>query len=785
MPISRRDFLGAAAAGSSFVIAEGRARAQSPAGSTARQWTPNWISGQPEHHPAANAPIALQPLADQVRQIESAFAYLGQPFAAADQEHINAVLAGNDETVAVAALQKILDRYVLVTVTINPESRVGVVRGAARAELAQDGTRLFLVKVLNQAGTTAALHVESPNSQPVYVSAWKDESPQPKEHITPEQVRERWANISLYQQPPLTSQLSGLALEYAVLEIYSRDAGQRSAALSFNIGRGSEDLGFQNTVHTLFTARAAHSVVLGVLDDGGGPTMASFVFRDRWGGIYPNKSKRLAPDFFFQPQVYRADGESIRLPEGAYDVTCTGGTEYVPEVRQIQVHAAGPHRAAFQLKRWIHPAQHGWYSGDHHLHAAGCSHYVTPTEGVGPDVMMRQVRGEHLNVGCVLNWAPCYYHQKQFFTGHDNPLSKPGTILHYDLEISGFPSSHCGHLVLLGLRDQNYPGAKRIEDWPTWNLPVLKWAKAQGAVVGYAHSGWGLAVKSTELPNYEIPPFDGIGANEYILDVTHPNTVDFMSAGDTPYVWELNIWYHTLNAGFRTRLSGETDFPCITDSRVGQGRVYAKVYGQLTYRKWLDALQTGASYMSDGKGHLMNFAVNGVTVGSHGSELQMAAPGKVHVTVQAAAYLEARPPGNIRELPYDKEPYWDIERARIRGTRAVAVDLVWNGECVAKTNLVADGTMQNLSFNFAVKESGWTALRILPSCHTNPIFVAVNGRPMQPLKKSVEWCLAAVDQCWSQKASQIAPGEMAAAKEAYEHARGTYRRLAQNAGQAR
>ena len=58
-----------------------------------------------------------------------------------------------------------------------------------------------------------------------------------------------------------------------------------------------------------------------------------------------------------------------------------------------------------------------------------------------------------------------------------------------------------------------------------------------------------------------MPGFDGIGANEFIVDVTHPDTVDFISAGDTPYVWELNIWYHTLNAGFRTRISGETDFP--------------------------------------------------------------------------------------------------------------------------------------------------------------------------------------------------------------------------------
>ena len=93
-------------------------------------------------------------------------------------------------------------------------------------------------------------------------------------------------------------------------------------------------------------------------------------------------------------------------------------------------------------------------------------------------------------------------------------------------------------------------------------------------MTGFAHSGWGLEVKSHELPNYEMPGFDGIGANEYIVDVTYPDTVDFISAGDTPYVWELNSWYHTLNVGFRTRISGETDFPCMTDGGVGAGRSY-------------------------------------------------------------------------------------------------------------------------------------------------------------------------------------------------------------------
>ena len=143
--------------------------------------------------------------------------------------------------------------------------------------------------------------------------------------------------------------------------------------------------------------------------------------------------------------------------------------------------------------------------------------------------------------------------------------------MRYDVEVSGFPSSHAGHVVLLRLTEDDYPGTKRIEDWPSWDLPIFKWGKEQGGVVGFAHSGWGLAVPAKSLPTFEMPAFDGIGANEYIVDVTH-DACDFISAVDTPFVWELNIWYHTLNCGFTTRISGETDFPCIYGERVGLGR---------------------------------------------------------------------------------------------------------------------------------------------------------------------------------------------------------------------
>jgi hypothetical protein len=280
-----------------------------------------------------------------------------------------------------------------------------------------------------------------------------------------------------------------------------------------------------------------------------------------------------------------------------------------------------------------------------------------------------------------------------------------------------------------------------------------------------------------------MPGFDGIGANEYIVDVTHPDTVDFISAGDTPYVWELNIWYHTLNAGFRTRISGETDFPCIFDDRVGMARSYAKVDGPLTYRKWLDAIRAGRSYVSDGKTHLMDFTVNGTPAGSADSEVKLQGPGRVSVSVKAAANLDPQPNEALRQLRYDEKPYWDIERARIGTTRTVPVEVIVNGERAAVQHLIADGKVRTLTFDVNVPRSSWIALRVLPSAHTNPVFVVVGGKPIRASRRSAEWCLNAVNQCWTQKAARIRASELDAARAAYDHAREVYRARIAESGQ--
>ncbi len=281
----------------------------------------------------------------------------------------------------------------------------------------------------------------------------------------------------------------------------------------------------------------------------------------------------------------------------------------------------------YDVKRWIDTAKHGYWSGDHHIHAAGCQHYDQPTEGVLPADMLRHCKGEDLKVGCCLTWGPCFDFQKQFFSGEVDDVSEYPYLLRYDIEVSGFGSHQSGHLNLLKLKQQIYPGGDSKLHWPTLGLSTLTWAKSQGAICGPAHSAAGLTrtvgrLEGTDgldgphrLPNFEIPAYDGIGANEFVVDITHevpgPDgtmlpAVDFISTMNTDRVAEWNMWYHALNCGYRIKASGETDFPCITGERVGIGRVYAKVDGRLEFDHWVDAVAAGRSYVSDGSCHLMD-----------------------------------------------------------------------------------------------------------------------------------------------------------------------------------
>ncbi|MCC6510110.1 MAG: CehA/McbA family metallohydrolase [Pirellulaceae bacterium] len=759
--------------------------------------------------------VEAQPLVASVKRLISAMNLAGSPLDAALTEELEKGMASPDAEAVAARVQQLLDPLCLAAVSINPESRVKVVAPQARQELVQHGWRTFLIKIHNEAGVTAPLGVSSPQAQTFLRRS--SGSPEPKQNISSADVRDRWLELAVLIKQPLVPTLSGLPLEYRLIQLYSRDAGQREATLAFDVGQGTQDLGFRNEAPLQFLCKPASEIRLSIRDTDGSPTTAALLVTDAQGRVYPNPARRLAPDFFFHPQVYRQDGETLDLPPGHYYVTATRGPEYLAYKTEIDVvagKAAEP--IVVKLERWIDPTQRGWFSGDHHVHAAGCAHYEQPTEGVKPDDMLRHILGEDLKVGCVLSWGPCWYYQKQFFEGRTSDLSKRDYLMRYDVEVSGFPSSHAGHLCLLRLSEDDYPGTERIEQWPSWTLPVLKWGQQQGGVVGYSHSGWGLALPdylpngtraptpggknefgprsggkaAYKLPDLAMPAFDGIGANEFIVTVAH-DACDFISAVDTPAIWELNIWYHTLNSGFRTRISGETDFPCIYGERVGLGRIYVQLdEGQpLTYEHWVKGLKHGRSYCGDGQSHVLKFEINGTALGAAGaggeastSELLIDKPSKVTVKADVAALLDAEPSAEGRAIGQrrlDEKPYWHLERCRIDGSRRVPVELIVNGQVAQRQEIEADGTVQELTWEIELTQSSWVALRILPSVHTNPIFVVVDGKPVRPSLASAQWCRQAVDVCWERKRNQIRESEREAAAAAYQQAREIYERRMQ------
>jgi hypothetical protein len=802
------------------------------------------LSGQALH--AAEPPPVIggiegQPLAANVNRVAKALELVGAPFAAATLKELSPAIDAKDAK----TLQQTLDKHVLFVVNINPESRVKVARGSADVQLQQAGYTAVLVKVVNESTVKKPLRILSPQSGMVYSGQGRNE----KDPKADPKVVERFLQVEMFTAPPMTADLSGLGVEYGIALIYSSEAGKREATIGFDIGQGNQDLGFRGEVPVLFEIKPAIKVKLKVLDFDGKPTVGRFTFTDAAGHIFPPQPKRLAPDLFFQKQIYRPDGGYVLLPPGEIAVEYGRGPEYRVIAQKLKVEllvntelrpgvftnpppgtpGTIPPTFEFKLLRWINPADFGWYSGDHHIHAAGCAHYTTPSEGVLPEDMFLYVKGEALNVGCCLTWGPCYDYQRKFFDPKPWERSEPLTILKYDVEVSGFGSQALGHVCLLNLNDQTFPGSEgtKLKGWPTWTTPLMRWAKEQGAVTGYAHSANGLGVnplkaadrlfaeldtnkdgvikeaeakagqwplpepfaaidadgdgkitldeliKSTfrvngKLPNLNIPEMNGIGAQE-ICVTTAMKVCDFISAMDTDRTPEWNCWYQIMNCGFPLKVSGETDFPCISGSRVGQGRVYVQLgkTDKVDYSAWCKGIALGQSYVSDGYAHALEFNVNDVSPGFGEVKLDKARSVKVKAKVAFARNVV------LGTAPGAQAPTSDTRK----------LELIVNGKVAATKEIPADDKVHDVSFDVAIDKSSWVALRHFPQMHTNAVNVLVAGKPIRASKDSAKWCVGVIEQLWKIRKDAIKPEERGEAEKTFQKALEIYKKIAEEAGE--
>ncbi|MCA9012419.1 MAG: hypothetical protein KDB01_21860, partial [Planctomycetaceae bacterium] len=322
-----------------------------------------------------------QPLAANVARLRLALDSLGAPLEASRGDEVAKAIAAEDGS----ALQSLLDPIALFVIEINPELRVKVKRGPGDPVLQQGGYTPVVVKIINDATLARALKISSPQAGAIYAGASEGillRQAQTELAQNENANRERrFLDVEMFDQSPMTARLSGLNVEYALALIHCSESGMREATIAFDVGEGTQDLGFRSEIPVLFSVRPAIPVKLTVHDETGQPTTARLEFRDSHGRVYPPQAKRLAPDFFFQPQIYRKDGDVVLLPPGDFVLESSRGPEYLRDVRHVTIKDSPDCTLTVNLKRWIDPAKSGFFSGDHHIHAAGCSHYDNPTQG--------------------------------------------------------------------------------------------------------------------------------------------------------------------------------------------------------------------------------------------------------------------------------------------------------------------------------------------------------------------------------------------------------------------
>jgi hypothetical protein len=129
---------------------------------------------------------------------------------------------------------------------------------------------------------------------------------------------------------PFSAALSGLAVEYRIVQIFSRDRGRKSAYLQGYVGGGPPyfirySIGRPTGFLADFDCLPSRDVALHIADWDRKSCVAGLIVRDQMGRLYPAPAHRIEPDFRFQPQMYRAHGETLRLPEGRFTIVASRG----------------------------------------------------------------------------------------------------------------------------------------------------------------------------------------------------------------------------------------------------------------------------------------------------------------------------------------------------------------------------------------------------------------------------------------------------------------------------
>ncbi|MBM3729129.1 MAG: hypothetical protein FJW40_27360 [Acidobacteria bacterium] len=158
-----------------------------------------------------------------------------------------------------------------------------------------------------------------------------------------------------------------------------------------------------------------------------------------------------APVFYYmlepgQPRegFFITTGEDeVVLPPGPVRLVAVKGIEYRIDERTLNLEA-GSNEVTIAMERWTNWNQRGWYTGENHFHANyNGSYYQKPPDSL--DWLL----AEDLNAAnmIVANSEGAFIHDKEFFRGAVDPVSKPRFLLYWGQEFRN--SNPLGHMAFL------------------------------------------------------------------------------------------------------------------------------------------------------------------------------------------------------------------------------------------------------------------------------------------------------------------------------------------------
>jgi len=341
------------------------------------------------------------------------------------------------------------------------------------------------------------------------------------------------------------------------------------------------------------------------------------------------------------------------------------------------------------LRTCLAPAQ--WARSDPHIHGHGCGGRL------GPEGLLDVSAGRGIDVTAALVWGDGYATDRRHFTGNDHAASRPGALIHYDLEVSHFAADRTGHLVLLGLYSLDFSSGPFRR--PRSAIPVLTWALGQGprVVAGMAHGQFWPGDGSLPNPGDVecCMPWD------FVVEAMR-GRLAFLETERLPPGPALDpgterLWRSVLNAGARVGLAGASDFPCIHHELTPQTpRTDVLLDGPITHDAWLDGLRAGRSVLVAGAPDThLNLRAAGQPLGS---ELRISAGESVALSVESVAHE----PTNVEIL--------------VNGSPSLTVPLPPGAQAApAKLQLT---------------ESAWITAST-PLATTSPIYILVDGAPIR------------------------------------------------------